>query len=92
MRFATDNTDEEVTVGRVDLVFRDDDSLVVVDYKTDRISADDLRGGCDVHVRQAQIYMRGVTNITGRRVSSVALIYARLGIDRAVGLSAFDGP
>jgi ATP-dependent helicase/nuclease subunit A len=54
--------------GYVDLVFRDDDGLVVVDYKTDAVDAD-TRADRIVHYRiQAAAYALAVAEATGEPV------------------------
>jgi CRISPR/Cas system-associated exonuclease Cas4 (RecB family) len=54
--------------GYVDLVFRDDDGLVVVDYKTDSVDAE-TRAERIIHYRiQAAAYALAVAEATGERV------------------------
>jgi ATP-dependent helicase/nuclease subunit A len=63
------------TTGRVDLVFRDDQGIVVVDYKTDAVGATAMES----HAGQAETYGRGVRAATGLEVKDVVLVFARTG-------------
>lgn len=59
--------------GIVDIMFEENDGLVVVDYKTDRgISADGLR---ERYEKQLQIYKSAVELITGKKVKEL-IIYS----------------
>ena len=55
--------------GVVDLAFRDDDTWVVVDFKTDR--APD--GALDVYCRQVQLYAQMVARATGEPARAVLM-------------------
>ena len=65
------------TTGRVDLVFHDDEGIVVVDYKTDALGAAAMEG----HAGQAETYGRGVGAATGLEVKDVVLVFARTGAE-----------
>jgi ATP-dependent exoDNAse (exonuclease V) beta subunit len=67
------------TTGRVDLVFHDEQRLVVVDYKTDQVPAADVPAAMATHRWQAEVYARGVSTSTGLRVSGLAFVFARAG-------------
>ncbi len=54
--------------GYIDLVFRDDDGLVVVDYKTDAVRGDELEARLGHYRVQAAAYAHGVAEATGSRV------------------------
>ncbi len=61
--------------GYVDLVFRDDDGLVVVDYKTDAVDAE-TRVGRVAHYRiQAAAYALAIAAATGERVARAVLCF-----------------
>jgi ATP-dependent helicase/nuclease subunit A len=45
----------------VDLVFEEDGQLVVVDYKTDRVTAEQAIQQAAHHAPQLQLYGRGLT-------------------------------
>ncbi len=62
-------------VGRVDLVFREGDGLVVVDYKTDRVTEEqDLTAK---YSPQAHAYMQGLQSASGEAVRECLFIFAR---------------
>jgi len=65
------------TTGRVDLVFRDGQGVVVVDYKTDAVGA----AATESHAGQAETYGRGVGAATGSDVKHVVLVFARTGAE-----------
>jgi len=67
-----------VLIGRLDLVFRDGDRAVVVDYKTDSVQAGDEPDAADAHRGQADVYERAVSQ-TLRAESTVILVFARTG-------------
>jgi ATP-dependent exoDNAse (exonuclease V) beta subunit len=54
--------------GYVDLVFRDDDGLVVVDYKTDAVPGDELDARLAHYRVQAAAYALAVAEATGEPV------------------------
>ncbi len=54
--------------GYVDLVFRDDDGLVVVDYKTDAVRGDELEARLGHYRVQASAYALAVAEATGQPV------------------------
>lgn len=57
--------------GIVDIMFEEDDGLVVVDYKSDRgISAEGLR---ERYAKQLQIYKSAVELITGKKVKELVI-------------------
>jgi ATP-dependent exoDNAse (exonuclease V) beta subunit len=61
--------------GYVDLVYRDDDGLVVVDYKTDAVTAD-IRAERVTHYRiQASAYALAIAEATGELVTRVVLCF-----------------
>jgi len=63
--------------GRVDLVFREDDGVVVVDYKTHAVGA----AAMENHRGQAKTYIRGVGAATELGVTDVVFVFARLGAE-----------
>lgn len=71
--------------GRVDLVFEEEDGLVFVDYKTDRVEPA-MRGAREAlrafarergHEQQAALYARALAAAIGRPVREGCLVYAR---------------
>jgi ATP-dependent exoDNAse (exonuclease V) beta subunit len=70
-------SDGVILEGKIDLVFEEEDGLVVVDYKTDEIgagSAADLAARYDV---QARSYGLALAAVTGRCVKEVVLVFMR---------------
>jgi ATP-dependent exoDNAse (exonuclease V) beta subunit len=62
--------------GYVDLVFRDDDGLVVVDYKTDAIRSESDLSARLAHYRvQGAAYAIGVSAATGERVDRCVFVF-----------------
>jgi ATP-dependent exoDNAse (exonuclease V) beta subunit len=72
-----------LTNGRVDLVFRDGDELVVVDYKTDKgvteETAEDFAR--KHHAGQGEVYAQGLSTATGLRVREVVFVYCKAGAE-----------
>jgi len=73
------------TVGRVDLVARNGDGLVVIDYKTDVVTAERAAAHTEEHHGgQAQMYAEGIETATGLAVSQVVFVYCRAGAEVAL--------
>jgi ATP-dependent exoDNAse (exonuclease V) beta subunit len=64
--------------GYVDLVYRDDDGLVVVDYKTDAVPDDEALAEALVHYRvQVAAYALAISDATGEPVVRAVLCFLR---------------
>ena len=72
-----------LTNGRVDLVFRDGDELVVVDYKTDKGVTEDTAEtyALEHHGGQGEVYAQGLSTATGLQVREVAFVYCKAGAE-----------
>jgi ATP-dependent exoDNAse (exonuclease V) beta subunit len=72
-----------LTNGRVDLVFRDGDVLVVVDYKTDKDVTEETakQYALEHHGGQSEVYAKGLTTATGLTVREVAFVYCKAGAE-----------
>ena len=71
-------------VGRMDLVFREGDELVIVDFKTDKAeSADELDAATVGHSGQAAAYAQSTERGTGIAVREVMFVYPRAGTERS---------
>jgi len=72
-----------LTNGRVDLVFRDGEELVVVDYKTDRDVTKEAAEQYAVkhHGRQSEVYAQGLATATGLKVREVVFVYCNAGVE-----------
>ena len=69
-------------VGRIDLLSRDGDGVVVADYKSDRITGPEIDARMDVYQGQAETYALSMARATGLSVRDVVLVFARPGIER----------
>jgi ATP-dependent helicase/nuclease subunit A len=69
----------ELLEGVVDLVFEEDGALVVVDYKTDRISSEQALLQAAHHAPQLQLYGRGLAQATGLRVKERLVLFTAIG-------------
>lgn len=72
---STDPRDRIMVRGRIDAMFIDDGGLVVVDYKTDRVTADTIESRVEFYTPQVQSYRDAVAGITGLPVRSVYLAF-----------------
>jgi ATP-dependent helicase/nuclease subunit A len=72
-----------LTNGRVDLVYRDHDELVVIDYKTDRDVTRDTAEQYALahHSGQGQVYAQGLSTATGLSVREVVFVYCKAGAE-----------
>jgi PD-(D/E)XK nuclease superfamily len=72
-----------LTNGRVDLVFRDGDELVVVDYKTDKHVTEDTaeQYALKHHAGQGEVYAQGLATATGLKVHEVVFVYCKAGAE-----------
>ena len=72
-----------LATGRVDLVYRDGDELVVVDYKTDK---DVTKETAEEHARekhggQAEVYAQALSAAAGLPVREVVFVYCKAGVE-----------
>jgi ATP-dependent helicase/nuclease subunit A len=70
---------EALVEGVVDLVFQEDGELVVVDYKTDHIAAEQALDQAAHHAGQLQLYGRGLVQATGMKVRERIVIFTTTG-------------
>ena len=66
---------ERVLEGIVDLLFRDDDGLVIVDYKTDAVPLSALSARTDFYRPQLAAYAAAVQAATGEQVARCILLF-----------------
>lgn len=69
----------ELVEGSVDLVFEEGGALVVVDYKTDHITAEQALLQAAHHAPQLQLYGRGLAQATGLPVKERLVLFTALG-------------
>jgi ATP-dependent exoDNAse (exonuclease V) beta subunit len=67
-----------VLIGRIDLLFRDGDRAVVVDYKTEAVALGGEPAAAEAHRGQADVYGRAVDRALGTK-STVEVLFARTG-------------
>jgi ATP-dependent exoDNAse (exonuclease V) beta subunit len=69
----------ELLEGVIDLVFEEDGALVIVDYKTDGIAAEQALAQAAHHAPQLQLYGRGLAQALGRPVRERLVLFTALG-------------
>ena len=74
--------------GRIDLLFEEDGALVVVDYKTDAVSAADVEERAREYRNQALIYGWAAGRAAAMPVREVIFLFARPGIERSMPVDA----
>jgi len=66
--------------GAMDLVFRENNGWVIVDFKTDSVSSGECAARAAVYREQASDYAAALTEITRERVNEVILYFLRPGV------------
>jgi ATP-dependent helicase/nuclease subunit A len=69
----------DLVEGVVDLVFEEEDELVVVDYKTDNIAPEQALVQAAHHAPQLQLYGRGLAQALGRPVRERLVVFTAVG-------------
>ncbi len=89
--FVAAPVDGTVVEGYIDLLYRTDDGLVVVDYKTDDIHDDDVfEAKIDRYKHQVAAYSLAVEQVVGEPVARCVLVFARDGQDAKEEVIAGD--
>lgn len=70
--------------GVIDLVFQEDEKLVIVDYKTDGVGAAELERRWPLYRGQGLIYAAALANITGRKVKEVSFLFVQKGLVKSI--------
>jgi ATP-dependent helicase/nuclease subunit A len=80
--------------GQIDLWFEDRGKTVIVDYKTDRVSAADAPAHAEQYVLQLRLYALALERLTGRAPDEAYVYFLRPNAAVAVDLrpSLFDSP
>jgi ATP-dependent exoDNAse (exonuclease V) beta subunit len=83
---AAEETDADrgpLVSGRVDMVSRDGDELIVVDYKTDKGVTEDSAEQYAIahHAGQAEVYAQALSAATGLPVREVVFVYCKAGAE-----------
>jgi ATP-dependent helicase/nuclease subunit A len=88
--------DDGVLEGFVDLLYRDDDGLIVVDHKTDAWSDDDadLDTKLDRYRIQLAAYAHALTTVLGEPIARAVLLFVSptTTVEREVDLTTIDVP
>jgi ATP-dependent helicase/nuclease subunit A len=67
--------DQIMVRGRLDLLIPVGDEFVIVDYKTDRVSGEELKQRAELYRRQLQLYADAIQRITGKKVTQTILVF-----------------
>jgi len=82
--FTIPMADRGFALGRIDLLLPHGDEVVIVDYKTDRVTEAQVGKRVEVYRTQATAYALGIFRSTGRPVSEVVLVFGWPGIEQSV--------
>jgi ATP-dependent helicase/nuclease subunit A len=75
-RLATDTLDRTVLRGTIDLLAIDEqDRVAIIDYKTDRVSGDDLLARVAAYRKQLEMYSQAVRRLAKRPVVACWLAF-----------------
>jgi ATP-dependent helicase/nuclease subunit A len=75
---------EGYATGRIDVVFREGDNLVAVDWKSDSVGPTQVQAAAEGHRKQAEAYVQALEATTGLAVSEVVFVFARAGAEWAL--------
>ena len=64
--------------GVMDVVFREGDGLVILDFKTDLVTKDDLNSKVEHYRPQAQVYSDAIKTIFGHPPKEVVFVFLHL--------------
>jgi ATP-dependent helicase/nuclease subunit A len=70
--------------GRIDLLFEEGGGIVIVDFKTDAVSAAEVEERTEFYRNQALIYAWAVRRATKTPVREVVFLYARAGVEQTM--------
>jgi ATP-dependent helicase/nuclease subunit A len=71
--------EKQIMEGVIDLIYENNGLLYLADYKTDRITKEELAQGAARYQQQAQVYSRAVRQSLQREVAAFKVIFLRLG-------------
>lgn len=86
--FGTAAGEEVLLQGVVDCCIEEDGELVIIDYKTDRVSGATLEQRAEFYAAQLQAYARAMERITGKRVRECVLYFLAAGKALSVPVDA----
>lgn len=78
------NLDGNIVEGKIDLIFQEDGDWVILDYKTDQVSKENLEERFLMYREQGVYYGRAIEKISGRRVKEVIFFFVRAGEIRSL--------
>ena len=84
-----DPLDRVMVRGRIDVMLVEPDGIVLVDYKTDRVTRDTIEARAAFYRPQVQSYSRAIEAIVGQRVKAVYLVF--LAAREVISLSPSEG-
>ena len=87
---STDPLDRMMLRGQIDVLIRVPEGLVIVDYKTDRVTAETLAARVDFYRPQVHAYCAAMTRITGLPVIGAHLAF--LAVRQVVGIEPAGVP
>ena len=76
--------DRVMVRGRLDVMVPTEDGLVLVDYKTDRVTRDTIDARAEFYRPQVESYSRAIEGIVGKRVHAAFLVFLSAREVRAV--------
>ena len=76
--FDSSDSAPTITRGVIDLCFEEPNGWVIVDYKTDDISASDLEAATNFYAPQLQSYAEFWQSTTGKNVSEIGVYFTKL--------------
>jgi RecB family exonuclease len=79
--------EDVVLRGQIDLWFEESGEQVIVDYKTDDVTAEEAPSRARIHELQLQLYAVAVQRFTGRPPDRAVLYFLRPNLAVAVGVS-----
>lgn len=80
-QIAADSERIVLVQGIIDCLVEEDDGMLLLDYKTDRITADRLEQAVSLYRGQLNLYARAVEHIYGRQVTDVYLYLFHMGLE-----------
>lgn len=72
---AADPDDQIMIRGRIDAMLIEDDGLVLIDYKTDRVTNDTVAARVEFYRAQIDTYRDNLARLTGRAVKEAYLVF-----------------
>jgi ATP-dependent helicase/nuclease subunit A len=70
-----DRPDQVMVRGRIDVMVPTPGGMVVIDYKTDRVTPADVAGRTEIYRGQVEIYREALQRITGKAIAACYLVY-----------------